>query len=270
MCEPEFFDVKDCKNPFMEGQLNHVDRSLARQQWHKLKATFDGLGYRVHVVAAVSDLEDMVFSANQVLVGCDAEGRQYAITANMVHPSRRREVPFYAEWFKAHYYDVHAASQSADGPHFEGHGDAIWHPNRQLLWGGYGFRSQKEAYVRIAELTGASVILLELVKERFYHLDTAFAALDEQTVMVYPPAFAPDSLELIRRVFANVIELSDADAQNFAGNALALGRNVVLQKGSDEACSALRAAGFIPVEVETSEFMKSGGSVFCLKMMVFD
>jgi N-dimethylarginine dimethylaminohydrolase len=271
MCEPTHFDVKDCKNPFMEGQINNVDTDLAKRQWRDLKATIEKLGYAVHVVPAVADLEDMVFAANQVLVGVSSAGKRYAVSASMVHPSRRREVPFYADWFKSKGYEVYPSTLSPDGtPCFEGQGDAIWHPGKQLLWGAYGFRSQRAAYERIAELIDARVFLLELVRDKFYHLDTAFCALDESTVMIYPPAFAPQSLELIRRVFTTVIELSDADAENFAGNGLALGRSVVLQKGSRAACSALRAAGFEPVEVETGEFMKSGGSVFCLKMMVFD
>ena len=39
--------------------------------------------------------------------------------------------------------------------------------------------------------------------------------------------------------------------------------------GANEANAKLRSAGFNVVEVDTSEFMKSGGSVFCLKMMVY-
>ena len=33
--------------------------------------------------------------------------------------------------------------------------------------------------------------------------------------------------------------------------------------------SPRRRAGFTPIEVDTSEFMKSGGSVFCLKVMIY-
>jgi N-dimethylarginine dimethylaminohydrolase len=43
----------------------------------------------------------------------------------------------------------------------------------------------------------------------------------------------------------------------------------VLQKGSASACADLRRLGFKPVEVDTSEFMKSGGSVFCMKQVVY-
>ena len=46
-------------------------------------------------------------------------------------------------------------------------------------------------------------------------------------------------------------------------------RFVVLQKGANEVNEKLRAAKFEVIEVETGEFMKSGGSVYCMKMNVF-
>lgn len=270
MCEPDFFDVIDCKNPFMQEQAGKCDTSLAKRQWLEVKCTFERLGYEVHEIPPASGVEDMVFSANQALPGQSADGRNFVVLSNMVHPSRRREIPFYAEWFKARGYDLLRLSESdEEGPRFEGQGDAIWHPSKKLLWGGYGHRSEKSVYEKIAELTGVDVLLLHLVKDRFYHLDTAFCALDIETVMIYPPAFAAESLELIRSVFKRVLELNDKDANNFAANGFTLGRHVVLQQGSEAACDQLRAAGFTPVEVDTSEFMKSGGSVFCLKMTVY-
>jgi N-dimethylarginine dimethylaminohydrolase len=40
---------------------------------------------------------------------------------------------------------------------------------------------------------------------------------------------------------------------------------VLIQKGSADTVDALKQRGLDVFEVETSEFMKSGGSVFCLK-----
>jgi N-dimethylarginine dimethylaminohydrolase len=56
----------------------------------------------------------------------------------------------------------------------------------------------------------------------------------------------------------------------FACNAHALdGKTVIMQRGAREAVSRLGALGFRVVEVDTGEFLKSGGSVFCLKMMIY-
>lgn len=270
MCDPSYFEIKDAKNPFMEGNLNATDPKKSNRQWHALKQTFEKSGYPVRLISARKNLEDMVFTANQVLPGKDADGQPYVVLSEMVHPSRRLEVPFFAEWFEANGYKILSlCGQSQAAPRFEGQGDAIWHPGKQLLWGGYGFRTQEPAYIFISSLLSVPVLKLKLVNPQYYHLDTAFCALDLNSALIYPPAFEERGLALIRQFFPNVIEVEEADAANFACNALALGRNVILQKGSAATCSKLQALGFKPIEVETGEFMKSGGSVFCLKMMVY-
>ena len=46
---------------------------------------------------------------------------------------------------------------------------------------------------RSPRLTGLAVVSLELVDPRFYHLDTALAVLDDETVAYYPGAFSAAS-----------------------------------------------------------------------------
>lgn len=270
MCAPTYFDVKDVKNPFMCGNVSKCDTVLAGRQWEELKAIYERLGYTVQTLPPAKDVEDMVFAANQVLPGHRADGSKFVILSNMVHESRRREVPLYADWFATQGYEILRISDDfAYGPRFEGQGDAIWHPGKQLLWGGYGHRTERAAYERISELTGAMVLLLELVNDKCYHLDTSLCVLDQKTALIYPAAFSKDGIGLLRAVFEDLIEVPDDEALNFAGNAIGLGKHVVLQKGSVQTCRKLRDAGYEPIEVDTSEFMKSGGSVFCMKMMVY-
>lgn len=268
MCEPTYFEVKDAKNPHMEGNLNSVDHDLAVAQWQEMKKTYEGLGFPVKVIPAQKGLEDMVFAANQVLPGLDARG-PYVVLSEMVHTSRRLEVPYYSQWFQSQGYRVLKLSHEALPPRFEGQGDALWHPYRELLYVGYGFRTEEAALAPLAEITGMPVIKLKLVNPRFYHLDTSLCPLDENTALVYPPAFEKEGMAMIRHFFTNIIEVCEEDALNFAGNAVALQRHVILQRGSAQTCRQLKEAGFTPMEVDTSEFMKSGGSVYCLKMMVY-
>jgi N-dimethylarginine dimethylaminohydrolase len=44
---------------------------------------------------------------------------------------------------------------------------------------------------------------------------------------------------------------------------------VLIQEGCTETNARLSAAGFSPVPLDTSEFIKAGGSVFCMKQMVW-
>ena len=47
------------------------------------------------------------------------------------------------------------------------------------------------------------------------------------------------------------------------------GKNVIVQKGSSKFKEEIIKNGFNLIEVETTEFMKSGGSVFCMKLMYY-
>ena len=278
MCSPEYFDIIDVKNTFMEGQAGHLDKAKAMQQWQTLKQTFETLEHEVLVIPGAEGLEDMVFAANQVLPGQDADGNKYVVLSTMRHPSRQKEVPYFKTWFEQQGYrviDLPATVESSESKQqavwLEGQGDALWHSNKELLWGGYGHRSSLSAYESLAEVLQIPIIALALNHPSFYHLDTAFSVLAEETVMICPDAFAQDGLDLIRAAFSRVIEVSEAEAaQFFTCNALSLdNKTVILQQGANEANAKLRSAGFNVVEVDTSEFMKSGGSVFCLKMMVY-
>jgi N-dimethylarginine dimethylaminohydrolase len=269
MCTPDHFDVVDVKNPYMAGNIGRVDRARARAQWRELAAVFRRLGHEVVTIAGQPGLEDMVFSANQTLPGMDPDGRPYVVLSYMRHESRRREVPHYRAWFAERGYAIRELG--AEAGFFEGQGDAIWHPGKQLLWGGHGPRTSYRAYAELASLLDVPVIELELVHPAFYHLDTCFCALSPEAALAYPAAFDDESLALLRAAFPRLIEVGEHDAGAcFACNAHCLdGRTVVLQRGAAQTVAALRAAGFETVEVETGEFLKSGGSVFCLKMMVY-
>ncbi len=270
LCPPDHFRVVDVKNPFMEGQIGKVDRRKARRQWDRLKQVLTGLDLRVEAVTPLPDCEDMVFAANQTFVGLDESGRRLCVPSRMRHPSRRREVPVFANWFRREGYQV--VDLADEDEFFEGGGDAIWHPGRGLIWGGAGPRSQPSIYPRLAKTFGVPALLLELATERFYHLDTCFCPLDEFTALIHPPAFSPRSLKLIRSVFAHVIETTPQEAETaMACNAAVFPqRRVVIQQGAPRIKRELEAARFEVTEVETGEFLKSGGSVFCMKMSFWE
>jgi hypothetical protein len=88
MCEPTHFTVLDAKNPFMVNNVGACDTALAQKQWAEVRATYERLGYTVHALPGAAGLEDMVFSANQVLPGIRPDGARYVILSNMVHESR--------------------------------------------------------------------------------------------------------------------------------------------------------------------------------------
>ena len=269
MCLPDYFEVVDVKNPFMEGNVGRVDKVRALAEWEALRRTYDSIGHEVLTIPGAEGLEDMVFAANQVLPGLDANGRHYVLLSRMCHPSRQREVPIYRDWFEHHGYVVLELSEEAG--YFEGQGDAIWHPGKQLLWGGYGQRTTLRAYAEISERLSVPVITLALVHPSFYHLDTCFCVLSSDAALYFPDAFDADGRALLAHMFPRLIEVCEAEATRLlACNAHAVdGKTIILQRGAVDTVARLRAEGFCAVEVETDEFLKSGASVFCMKMMIY-
>lgn len=267
MCPPDQFDVIDVKNPHMADQIGRVDRDRARRQWNALAKAFEAAGLRVEVVVAAADCEDMVFCANPVFTGVTKDGRPCCVPAQMKHASRRRETPLLQRWFADAGYEI----RPIDVPLFEGGGDAVWHPGRRLIWGGYGHRTDAVAYAALSAALDAPVLRLRLLSDRFYHLDTCLCALDEETALINRASFDAAGLELIRSVFARVIECPEDEANDaLACNAVAAPSGaVVLPAGAPRAAALLRAAGYRVMEVDTSEFQKSGGSCYCMKMWLW-
>ena len=96
---------------------------------------------------------------------------------------------------------------------------------------GYGFRTDKAALRRAAELIGAPVIALELIDPRFYHLDTALCPLDEETAIYVPDAFSEDGKALITQSFKRLIPAPIEEALNLWPTAI-VQIAFIVQKGS--------------------------------------
>lgn len=268
---PTHFEVEYVINPHMAHNVGSVDRDAAQQQWSALREAYQALGIAPVIVDGVEGLPDMVFCANQTLPfyrpATDSTG---VVLSRMHAPERQAEVPHFARFFERQGYAVHRLPEGLASD-FEGMGDAIWHPGRYLLWGGYGFRTDRAAYDALSALLDVPVLALHLDDPDFYHLDTCFSVLDAHSVLIYPGVFDADGRALIDRVFDTVIEAPEDEARRlFACNAHCPdGEHVLIQAGCTGTNARLRQAGFVPIELDTSEFLKSGGSVFCMKLMIW-
>lgn len=270
MATPKHYSVEYVINPHMEGNIGRVNKAKALWQWEVIRDKFRLLGFHVHEAEGQPGLPDMVFTANQSLPFVDPRGQKHAVMSIMHAEQRKEEVPFFEQWYRQNGYNVHYldARKIAD---FEGMGDAVWHFKKQILWGGYGFRSSQRVYETISDLLGVPVVMLELTHPAFYHLDTCFCVLNERSVLIYPQAFTGDGMELIHAAFPIVIEASETEArERFACNACCPdGKNVIIQKGCHGVNKALKQHGFAFHEVDTGEFLKSGGSVYCMTLMLW-
>ncbi|MEO9026548.1 MAG: arginine deiminase-related protein [Candidatus Tumulicola sp.] len=268
MCPPTYYTVRDVKNPFMQS-AQAVDHDLAARQWTALRDAFTRAGVTTLTIDPVEDLEDMVFAANQVFVGKGARHPRFIVPSRMRYPSREREVPYYVAWFGERGFDVVDLELDANAGEFlEGHGDLIAHPGSSRVWAGHGFRSSKtgvDRFARAMEPEGIRVTPLALIDPTFYHLDTCFAPLNADAVLLYPGAFAAESLELMRQTWTRLHAVTRADAERFVCNGVAVSGHFIASHVSPQLEDILAREQLQPLLVDTSEFEKAGGSVFCMK-----
>jgi N-dimethylarginine dimethylaminohydrolase len=151
-------------------------------------------------------------------------------------------------------------------PHlsFEGAGDALFVGDH--LFQGWGFRTDLAAHAEVAAILGVESTSLELVDPFFYHLDTCFCPLDDHTALVAPTAFAPASLETLRRQVPRLVEVRAEVAAGFACNAMPMQDTVISSTAVAALRAELAAIGFDTSALPVDEFMKSGGGVRCLSL----
>jgi N-dimethylarginine dimethylaminohydrolase len=271
LCPPTYYTVRDVKNPFMCA-TDPVDPARALQQWNTLREAFARAGVATVTIEPVEDLEDMVFAANQVFAGSGLLHPRFVVPSRMRYASREREVPYYVAWFERRGYDVIDLKLDAGAHEFlEGHGDLIVHPGSPLVWAGHGFRSSEaglERFARAMDPEGIRVAPLELVDPTFYHLDTCFAPLNPDAALLYPAAFSEESLTLLRRSWKRLHEVAQSDAMQFACNGVVANGFFIASHVSPALEAILSREGLRPSIVDTSEFEKAGGSVFCMKTFV--
>ncbi len=270
MADASHFDVAYVINPHMAGNIGKVDRERAMGQWRALTDVYRRLGYEVHVIPAVEGLPDLVFTANQSFPGQRPDGSWVVLQSHMHAEVRRPEEEVVARWYRARGATVLKMSREQGFIPFEGMGDAHWFPGRRLIIGGHGFRTHRAIYPRIATVFQVPVLLLELVDPRFYHLDTCLAPLDERTALFVPEAFTPAGIALLEATFERLeaVPLEEAVELLACNGHCPDGRHFIVQRGASRTVQRVRTLGFEPIEVDTSEFLKSGGSVFCMKLML--
>jgi N-dimethylarginine dimethylaminohydrolase len=266
MCPPTFFDVREAKNPYMG---NPIDRVKAQEQWESLRRALEDSGVRVELIEPVKDLDDMVFAANQVFVGHHDGIGSFVVPSRMRYPSRHKEVAFFIDWFRQRGYKIIELDLREE--YLEGHGDLLWHPDQSRIWAAYGFRSTRIGVEKFADAMrelSFPVVPLQLADDHCYHLDTCLCPLNNDAALIYPGAFSAEALNTVRLGWKRVHELTRDEVRQFMGNGIAVNGRFITPRLTDHLRGILAQEELTPMVVETSEFEKSGGSVFCMKAFI--
>ncbi len=255
MCRPEHFGIEYEINPWMNVAVE-VDHARAVEQWEALHRLYLERGETIELTESVAGLPDMVFTANAAVVW-----RRRAVLSRFHHAERAGEESHWRATLERLRFDVLEIS-----PHlsFEGAGDALFVGDH--LFQAWGFRTDLAAHAEVAGILDVESTSLQLVDPFFYHLDTCFCPLDDHTALVAPSAFAPASLELLRRRVPRLVEVPGEVAAGFACNAMPMQDTVISSPAVTALRAELAAIGFDTSALPVDEFMKSGGGVRCLTL----
>jgi N-dimethylarginine dimethylaminohydrolase len=153
------------------------------------------------------------------------------------------------------------------GVYFEGVGDALFDPQRRLMWMGFGQRSSRCAHHTIEQFFGIATVSLELVDPCYYHLNTSLCLLSGGEILYYPQAFTDQGREQIEYLARDrLIAVSPDDAAGLGVNAVCIGRELVLGHCSPVLREQLRALGYRVHEVPLGAFHRAGGAACCLTL----
>ncbi len=258
MCPPDFYDVAYEINPWMSVK-HKADKEKARKQWEAYYELLSKeLKVRVELLEPVKGLPDLVFTANGGLVK-----KRIFIRSNFRHKERKgEEVPFQT-WFRKNGYIV----KTLERPFcFEGEGDALFMNHE--LYTGFHFRSDMEAHDLVSGFLKQSYYALELRDKRFYHLDTCFAPLNEETALLFLPAFEPYAQMTLLENIPDPVRVPETEALRFACNAVVIGKKIVIPSECPQTAAELEKRGFHVYPLEFSEFIKAGGAAKCLVLKI--
>lgn len=256
MCSPEFFSVSYEINPWMHKQSEPL-QELANKQWANLRNTILKLGAQIDYIDPVSNLPDMVYTANGGL-----HWKNKVVVSHFRHPERQGEEPHFHSWFKFQGFECSHSTNHI----FEGAGDALF--LGETLFCGYGIRSEKAAYPEILKFLGVEkTVDCELINPSFYHLDICFCPLSNSKALVYPEAFTSDSWEKIKSACEPLI-IPKEEAHRFAGNSVVIGNSVIIPAGCPSTEVMLKQHGFEVYSVELSELLKGGGAAKCMTLQI--
>ena len=286
LIEPTTFEIlpiQDKQNPYIEIHHRFNKRTVKDQHEALVQTLAKGpngvIAYRLPPTE--TKLPDIVFVANGGL-SLPRVAEPLILLPNMKYPQRQAELPFLATMFAA--LGLRTMDYPGREP-FEGQAELKWFDGGRKAVCGYGHRSTKRTFEELDELFGQiygpdkkpELLVLPLASADYYHLDVAmceYAPSGSRNItkcLVHKRAFSPASHVKLRDFLGpeNVTVIDTPDS--FCLNAVIDGDRMITHKLTDPALKPLfeEKTGRRVVQVPTTEFEKSGGSVRCMTLDIF-
>jgi len=279
LVKPNTFNIykyQQNQNPYIDIQHN-VSLTNVMMQHNKLEKVLSSrITYKLN--NPQHNLPDIVFMANGGL--CIPNITNTVILPFMKYHQRKEELPYLEKIYESIKLNTIQFPGSDSAP-FEGQAELKWFHNGTKAICGYGHRSTQETFTIIEDLFNQlfkknklippKLLVLPLESPDYYHLDVAMLEFDDSKCIVHKKAFSNQSIELMKRFLGDenihVIDTNDT----MCLNAIVDNKILVTHKITDLNIKSKleKITNKKIIEVDTSEFEKSGGSVRCMTLDVF-
>jgi N-dimethylarginine dimethylaminohydrolase len=265
MVEPDYYANSTGINEV--GTSDPVDLDLFLRQHEAVQAFYRELGRHLLTVPGAPQFPDMVFSANQSISGQLPDGSFVSGLSNMRYSARQGEELLIGAGLQSVGFQL---ERIPDGIFMEGMGDALWVPGKRMIVGGYGHRTDLEAYEHLSRLLGGVMIFAVETLHPFYHNDLVLSLLRPDEAMYYPEAYTAASQALLSAIIPKLFRPDNAELEALTGAFNCHcpdgdGVHVGIDPANVAAMRALESRGYTVVGLNLSEAMKAGGNLYCLK-----
>jgi N-dimethylarginine dimethylaminohydrolase len=230
----------------------------------------------VNVLPTYGNYQDLVYVANMGIYLPHIKDSNNIILSNFTSEPRQGEEKVGKPFFDLMGYQTHMCPFK-----FEGEADLKYlHDNVYI--GGYGQRSDIQAFEWMEKEFDMNIIKIEMVDEYLYHLDCSIFPLTKEKTLICTELYTPKELARISQ-YTNIIDISVDDTYNGIANSARLGNMILCASNiseltrADENYEAEKQKieslkkicfneGLEPVFFNISEFMKSGAMLSCMLM----
>jgi len=261
----------------LSTDARHVDLRKAISQFLQLYhfVAAEALVYLLPT-PRIPGLQDLVYCANMGVVFEHLPEHNTVLLSNFTTEVRRAEVAVGEEFFSQMGYQVARVPH-----HFEGEAE-LKHLHDNVYVGGYGIRSERDAYRWMEQQFDMRVIALEETDPHLYHLDCTIFPLTRDDTLVCTEMYTREEIAELEQV-TNIIDVSVDDCYSGVCNSVRLGNTLLnasnllelkpdhedysyeVQKNRTLEDLATRF-GFEVSLFNLSEFLKSGALLSCMVM----
>ena len=221
-------------------------------------------------------LQDLVYCANMGVALEHTPDKNTVVLSNFSAENRRPETEVGRQFFDLMGYEVVVPPH-----HFEGDAE-LKHLYDNIYIGGYGTRSERQAYEWMSEQFDMQIIMVEEVEPYLYHLDCTVFPLTREDTLVCTEMYTADEISQIEAV-TNIIDVSLDDCFSGICNSIRLGNsilnasNIYEMKSTDEYYEEEKHKNRSLEDIASryafelsffnlSEFLKSGALLSCMVM----